>query len=237
VAGYDLRRTWAKKVRIEPDMAELIFALRRLYPDLGERLPLASDEGFAYFGNGKARWFYANQPHKLRYEHESASEYVLVPAFGCLVHAVEDRSGRERVWYRWRNGEERLLVDGHELCRVRRLGGRRIVSFADGRVAVRDLDGCPLVGDQPSDLLPDGTREWRAALRRKPVGLPDLHPLHREGGPARILPDGTLEYWRKGKLHRDPAEGPAVVRPDGSHEYWRNGTRVTPPAATRTSRP
>jgi hypothetical protein len=68
--------------------------------------------------------------------------------------------------------------------------------------------------------------------------------LHRQDGPARILADGTVEWWWQGRRHRDdgPAlitgdgvmywlrgyklhrhEGPAVVAPSGLAEYWRYG--------------
>lgn len=35
--------------------------------------------------------------------------------------------------------------------------------------------------------------------------------LHRIDGPAKIYPDGRLEWWRYGLLHRE--DGPAIVDP------------------------
>ena len=38
--------------------------------------------------------------------------------------------------------------------------------------------------------------------------------------------DGHIEYWRKGKLHRD--DGLEAVYTDGftTKEYWENGIRI-----------
>jgi len=66
-----------------------------------------------------------------------------------------------------------------------------------------------------------GNKEWRT-----PNGK-----LHNKKGPAVILVDGTMEYWRKGKRHRKNGRvnhfswnnGPAIIRADGSEEYWRKG--------------
>lgn len=63
--------------------------------------------------------------------------------------------------------------------------------------------------DEPTDRLPDGTREWRKNGK-----------LHREDGPARIRPDGTEEWYKNGKPHR--ADGPAVIAPD-SRGWYKNG--------------
>jgi glycine/D-amino acid oxidase-like deaminating enzyme len=47
--------------------------------------------------------------------------------------------------------------------------------------------------------------------------------LHREDGPALILPSGREEWYRHGKLHRD--DGPAVVHANGSVKWYRHGRR------------
>ena len=44
---------------------------------------------------------------------------------------------------------------------------------------------------------------------------------HRDGGPAIIFVDGTLEWWKHGDLHRE--DGPAKEFPDGTLEWWING--------------
>ena len=41
--------------------------------------------------------------------------------------------------------------------------------------------------------------------------------LHREHGPARILPSGRKEWWRNGNLHRD--SGPAIYD-DAGYKSW-----------------
>jgi hypothetical protein len=47
--------------------------------------------------------------------------------------------------------------------------------------------------------------------------------LHREGGPARIWPDGHMEWYRCGDRHR--LDGPAVTDPNGSKLWFKNGVR------------
>lgn len=54
--------------------------------------------------------------------------------------------------------------------------------------------------------------------------------LHREKAPAKISPDGLVEYFYNGVLHRD--DGPAVDYigkkedyPDFVPQYWLNGMR------------
>lgn len=44
---------------------------------------------------------------------------------------------------------------------------------------------------------------------------------HCEDGPAIIFPNGDMEWWRHGELHRD--DGPAVMRADGACEWWIHG--------------
>lgn len=40
--------------------------------------------------------------------------------------------------------------------------------------------------------------------------------------PARILPDGTQEWWQNGVLHRD-GDLPAVIWADGHQEWYKDG--------------
>ena len=47
---------------------------------------------------------------------------------------------------------------------------------------------------------------------------------HCDDGPSTYTIDGTLWWFRHGKLHRDV--GPAVERADGSVEYWLDGKRI-----------
>lgn len=61
--------------------------------------------------------------------------------------------------------------------------------------------------------LDDGSERWE---------LDDK--LHREDGPALILPDGTQTWYRHGKIHRGDG-GPAISKPHGTKEWWQDGQR------------
>jgi hypothetical protein len=86
----------------------------------------------------------------------------------------------------------------------------------------------------PDRVLDDGTQQWldeNGRLHRDdgpalvlPNGQEEWYRhgiLHREDGPAVVWPDGREAWCRHGMLHRE--DGPAVVRPDGREEWWRNG--------------
>jgi hypothetical protein len=49
--------------------------------------------------------------------------------------------------------------------------------------------------------------------------------LHREGGPAVELSDGTRFWFLNGLRHR--TDGPAREWANGGREWWLNGDRVT----------
>jgi hypothetical protein len=53
---------------------------------------------------------------------------------------------------------------------------------------------------------------------------PDGQP-HRDDGPAISGADGTLEWYRHGRLHR--ADGPAYIDANGSEEWWIDGDEIT----------
>lgn len=61
--------------------------------------------------------------------------------------------------------------------------------------------------------LANGDREWRSPNGR----------LHRLGGPARILADGSTAWLVNGRGHR--IGGPAVEEADGDQEWLVNGRR------------
>jgi hypothetical protein len=48
--------------------------------------------------------------------------------------------------------------------------------------------------------------------------------FHRDDGPAVIHSNGSLLWYKNGRLHREG--GPAVIRRDGSIGWFRNGRRV-----------
>jgi hypothetical protein len=62
----------------------------------------------------------------------------------------------------------------------------------------------------------DGVLEWRDGEGR----------LHRDGAPARVYVNGTEEWYRHGKRHRDPDEGPAASYPDGRRIWFVDGVKV-----------
>jgi len=59
--------------------------------------------------------------------------------------------------------------------------------------------------------------------------------LHRDGGPAVIVPDGSEEWYEDGWLHRTDG-GPAVTTGDGSCYWYQLGQlhRVGGPAVVRS---
>jgi hypothetical protein len=191
-AGYDLSRDWAFKVTINSAMAALIVDLRRAYPQLVGKLPCVAD-GCACFSNEKARWFYHNRPGELKWEHETASEYILHPAFHCWVQAVE-RQDVLRAWYRYPDGRQFYKEDDEDVLAVLPDG---TVKTSDGWTRYRTKQGEPC--GSPTDTHEDGTKEWRSVCSSKPISLPALHPLHRVDGPAVIHPDGSTENWQRGK--------------------------------------
>lgn len=48
--------------------------------------------------------------------------------------------------------------------------------------------------------------------------------LHRDNGPALILPGGVKAWYRHGALHR--LDGPAVVYPNGDGVWFVHGERL-----------
>ena len=60
------------------------------------------------------------------------------------------------------------------------------------------------VSERPDRMTGDGVMEWRDAQGR----------LHRDDGPARVLPSGREEWYRHGLLHRE--DGPANRLPGES---------------------
>lgn len=58
---------------------------------------------------------------------------------------------------------------------------------------------------------PDGRESWSF---RSENGI----GLHREGGPALKMYDGTLEWRVRGYLHNP--DGPAIIHPNGDREYY-----------------
>jgi hypothetical protein len=51
--------------------------------------------------------------------------------------------------------------------------------------------------------------------------------LHRDDGPAIMLPDGTQFWFLNDQLHR--TDGPAVVLPNGERYWYLNGIEIHPP--------
>ena len=60
-------------------------------------------------------------------------------------------------------------------------------------------------------VSPDGTKGWFNEEGR----------LHRDDGPAVILPNGAEEWFRHGTRHRE--DGPAEIYPNGTKIWCQNG--------------
>jgi hypothetical protein len=81
--------------------------------------------------------------------------------------------------------------------------------------------------------------EWAACLFRHAIladGTEEWHRdgrLHRENGPAVIFRNGRQQWWRHGEFHRE--DGPAIIDPRGHEEWWVGGRlhRMDGPAVIR----
>ena len=49
--------------------------------------------------------------------------------------------------------------------------------------------------------------------------------IHSDDGPAKIWPDGHIEWWVNGKTHN--IYGPAIITREGKCEYYVNNIRMT----------
>lgn len=78
------------------------------------------------------------------------------------------------------------------------------------------------VDDKPSLVTDEGEQIWHR------YGV-----MHRDGAPARMLPDESWAWYQNGKRHRvdGPASytsrgyNPTTRRADGTYEYWLEGIR------------
>jgi len=71
---------------------------------------------------------------------------------------------------------------------------------------------------------PDGT-----VVKGREYGNGEMHyfdkkgQVHRDGDkPAKIYPDGKLEWYIHGRLHRD-GDQPAIIKPNGEKTWYKNG--------------
>jgi hypothetical protein len=55
------------------------------------------------------------------------------------------------------------------------------------------------------------------------VGWLENGHLHRENGPARVLPNGHEEWYLNNQRHRE--NGPAIIEPQGYEAWFLNGQR------------
>lgn len=64
------------------------------------------------------------------------------------------------------------------------------------------------------DVDEDGSIRWYNASGE----------LHRLGGPAIIMADGSEWFYQNDKLHRE--DGPAIIMADGYKAYYKDNKRV-----------
>jgi hypothetical protein len=91
--------------------------------------------------------------------------------------------------------------------------------------------------DPPTLVSTNGTKVWgifSEGCAQTLTGIMESFPglvFHRVNGPAVIRADGTQEWWRYGRLHRENDE-PAVIGANGRQIWYQNGWhhRVDGPA-------
>lgn len=90
----------------------------------------------------------------------------------------------------------------------------------------------PYQSSKPTmNILLSGTRCWRITASDKRHPFPSTI-LHRLDGPAVEHPDGSKEWWVRGKRHRHSE--PAVEHGDGfGREWWVRGVFLTRDLFTR----
>jgi hypothetical protein len=110
------------------------------------------------------------------------------------------------------------------IARAAELGACR-----QGLAAAREAIGRP-IGALPSSYADWAARlfDGRSVLRDGTQEWWRAGKRHRDDGPAVVHPDGMQEWWRGGRRHRD--DGPAVVFADGRQEYWCDGQWCGTPA-------
>jgi hypothetical protein len=105
----------------------------------------------------------------------------------------------------------------HSLIRRARRCGASDAFLAAARVRI----------GEPIRSLGPRHSEWAACLFRHailPDGTEEWHRggrLHRDGGPAVIFRNGGQQWWRHGEFHREG--GPATIDPRGREEWWVGG--------------
>ena len=86
-------------------------------------------------------------------------------------------------------------------------------------------------------IKPDGTREsYSSGFRNEEYSSEPPRRLLTSvrDEPAVIHVDGTKEWWRLGRKHRE--NGPAVVYPDGREEWWLNNKQMPNPKTPKDIR-
>ncbi len=106
------------------------------------------------------------------------------------------------------------------------LGQSPTVYQKDGTLHVwaGDPDGlyCLIHNDPAYQVLYQVAGETPPCCLRKAIKWTDGDGrLHRDGGPARVWPSGTQEWYQHGECHRD--DGPAMIELDGTQRWYQHG--------------
>ncbi len=117
---------------------------------------------------------------------------------------------------------------GRHHCEVseQQLGQRPVVYEKDGELHVwpGKPDGvyCLIHSDSSYQTLYRLARETQPCCLDRIVEWRDEDGrLHRDDGPAWILPDGTQSWYQHGEWHRD--DGPAIIRANDTKEWYQHG--------------
>ena len=96
--------------------------------------------------------------------------------------------------------------------------GKRVLNSEVKRLCVEMyLDGVVYSGNEKSFIKEKDFKDKRWIRNKK---------IHRETeeGPALILSNGYMAWYKDGNLHRE--DGPAVIHPDGYEEFYNNGNKI-----------
>ncbi|WP_052764126.1 hypothetical protein [Microvirga massiliensis] len=192
----------------------------------GVKLTYRKDSTVTEFPDGTTKWEEVDPLSGIELLHRDKAPAVVGPdgtewyRYGRLHRiggpAIECSDGR-REWHV--NGQLHRIggpaeeIPGYKSAWYER--GKLIAErYANGE-NYRDVNGEEL--GESIDYV-NGKRRW---INTRDGSVASIETLHEWTGPALVHWDGSKEWWRHGRRHRD--DGPAIETPDGDEEWWSLG--------------